>query len=92
MFTYINIVIDDEKFIICDFSIVVHIFKNKTYFTELKFMHHVIIKFSSENLKCKKKNIICFKLIVNSVINILTLQNIFYMLLISFNIVFIKSL
>ena len=73
MLTYINTVTDSEKFIICDFNIIVHVFKNKTYFTELRFMHHVMIKSDSKNLECKEKNIVCFKLIIDSVINILTL-------------------
>ena len=87
MLTYINIVTDDEKFIIYNSDAVVHIFRNKTYFTELKFMHHVTVEFDDKNLKCKEESIVCLKLIVDDVINILIFQNAFYMSSISFNIV-----
>ena len=92
MLTYINTVISSEEFIICDFSIIVHVFRNKTYFIKLRFIHHVTIESDSKDLECKEEDIICFKLIIDSMINILTLQNTFYVLSIPFNIVSTESL
>ena len=83
---------DSEELIICDFRAHVHMFWNRTYFIDLKSTNNVTVDFRSEDLSIQRIDTVHLQFNVNEVINILTLHNIFYTLLIMFNIIFTEFL
>ena len=56
MLACILIISDDEKLIICDFKAHVHMFQNKAYFIDLKFINDVTVGFRNKDLSIQRIN------------------------------------